>query len=343
MASPALVRQDERVHQRAGRRLLLRLGRHRRHRGRALGVRAGPAQPGPGAQPRHHQDQGRQHGDPARLAVPAGCPRLARRRRARGLTGIARPSGTVVTAVGGEGPAARLIHTGRLPVAGTTCARLAAPGLARPGWRYGGEAARRAGVGRMRVAGRAAPGIPVRRRSRMAARRRAGVQAGRRDSVSGGVRPASEDAQGHPGGVDELAAALVAVTGLLGQDPAEYLVDLRRQVGPQDGGHGGRLLDVRPDDRRVQVLLERDPPGQALVQHAAQRVLVGQAQHRGAPDLFRRHVVDRAKELPRGRQPRPRHRVLGNAEVGEVHVVGIGLVGAPFDQQVRDIQLAGVG
>src|SRR5437763_13428933 len=52
------------------------------------------------------------------------------------------------------------------------------------------------------------------------------------------------------------------------------------------------LLDVRPDDRRVQVLLERDPAGQALVQHAPQRVLVGQAEHRGPPDLLRRHVVD---------------------------------------------------
>ena len=163
----------------------------------------------------------------------------------------------------------------------------------------------------------------------------AGLRPGGRDAVGeGGLRTRPEDAQGHPGGIDELAAASVALIRALGQHPAEHLVDLRRQLGPQHRGHRGRLLHVRPDDRGVQVLLERDPPGQALVQHAAQRVLIGQAQHRRAPDLLRRHVVDRAQELARRGQPAAGHRVLGDPEVRQVHVIGIGIVAAPLDQQV---------
>ncbi len=60
---------------------------------------------------------------------------------------------------------------------------------------------------------------------------------------------------------------------------------------------------------------ERNPTGQALIQHAAQRVLIRQAQHRRASgdcnfkltdpasDLLPRDVVDRAQELPCGGQP----------------------------------------
>ena len=96
---------------------------------------------------------------------------------------------------------------------------------------------------------------------------------------------------------------------------------------------------MRPDDRRVQVLLERDPPGQALVQDAAERVLVGLARHRRAPDLLRGDVVDRAQELPRGGQPTAGHRVLGDPEVRQVHVIRIGLVAAPFDQQVPRLDI----
>ena len=163
----------------------------------------------------------------------------------------------------------------------------------------------------------------------------AGLRRGGRGAVGeGGLRPRPEDAQGQPGGLDELAAAPVALVRALGQHPAEHLIDLRRQVRAQYRRHRGRLLHMRPDDRRVQVLLERNPPGQALVQHAAQRVLVGQAGHRRAPDLLRGDVVDRAEELARRGQPAARHGVLGDAEVRQVHVLGIGVVTAPLDQQV---------
>src|ERR1700730_10929119 len=140
--------------------------------------------------------------------------------------------------------------------------------------------------------------------------------------------------RGPPGGLDDLAAAAVALVRALGQHPAEHLINPGRQLGPQHRRHRGRLLHVRPDDRRVQVLLERHPPGQALIQHAPQRVLIRQPQHRRAPDLLRRHVVDRAQELPRRGQPATRHGVLGDAEVRQVDVIGIGVVAAPLDQQV---------
>ena len=163
----------------------------------------------------------------------------------------------------------------------------------------------------------------------------AGLRPGGRDAVGeGGLRTRPEDAQGHPGGLDELTAASVPLIRALGQHPAEHLVDLRRQLGPQHRGHRGRLLHVRPDDRGVQVLLERHPSGQALVQDAAERVLVGLAQHRRAPDLLRGDIVDRAQELARRGQPAAGHRVLGDPEVSQVHVIWIGLVAAPFDQQV---------
>jgi hypothetical protein len=83
-------------------------------------------------------------------------------------------------------------------------------------------------------------------------------------------RGGRQAAEGGPGGLDEFPAARVPVDGLLGQDPGEDVVDGRRQVRPQHRGHRGRFLDMSEDDRGVQVLLERHPAGQALIQHAAQ-------------------------------------------------------------------------
>src|SRR5207247_8223639 len=94
---------------------------------------------------RDDQGHGRQHGDPARPAVPLRFLRPARRRRrARGLTGLPRSRDAVFTAVGGDG-AAGMTRTGlaragrrpgsgwpvtRRPVPGLAVARLAVPGLA---------------------------------------------------------------------------------------------------------------------------------------------------------------------------------------------------------------------
>ncbi len=182
--------------------------------------------------------------------------------------------------------------------------------------------ARRARLGQQRRAGRgpddrhrvAVAGLPHRSR-------------GDRDRFArdcfARVRAGHRKAEGTAGRVDELAAASVTVTGLLGQDLGKDLVHGGRQIGPQGGRRRGALLHVREDDRRVQVLLERNTAGEAFVQHAAQRVLVGLAVHRGAADLLGSDVVDRAEELPSRGQPAAGHDVLGDPEVGEVHVIGI--------------------
>ena len=125
---------------------------------------------------------------------------------------------------------------------------------------------------------------------------------GRRPAVA--AVGASGIAQRPPRRRHELAAVLVPVARLLGQDPVEYLVNGGRQVGTEQREPGRRLLDMRPDDRRIQVLLERHPPGQALVEHAAERVLVGHAEHGKAANLLGRDVVDRAEERPGRRSGR---------------------------------------
>ncbi|HWM98854.1 MAG TPA: cation transporter, partial [Streptosporangiaceae bacterium] len=150
---PAPVRQEERGHQRARRRLGLRRGGHL-HRGLG-GVRTGAAQADPGAHPREDQDYGRQRCDPARPAVPVRSPRPARRRRrSRGLTGLPRSRDAVFTAVGREGPAGLTrtgpARAGRRPVAGLAVTGLTVAGLA---------------VSGLVRAGLAAPGLPRTRRS----------------------------------------------------------------------------------------------------------------------------------------------------------------------------------
>ncbi len=85
-------------------------------------------------------------------------------------------------------------------------------------------------------------------------------------------------AEGFAGCGHELLAAFVAVAGGFGQDPGEDVVDGGGQVGAEHSGHDGGFFDVRPDDGGVEVLLERDAAGQAFVQDAAERVLVGEAE-----------------------------------------------------------------
>src|SRR5579862_8659545 len=126
--------------------------------------------------------------------------------------------------------------------------------------------------------------------------------------------------------VDERAAAVIPVAGELGEDPGEYVVDGPRQAGTGPRRRDRRLLHVRPHDRGAEVLLVREAPGQALVEHAAERVLVGHAEHRHAADLLRRDVVDGAEQRTGGGQPRYPVLVLRDAEVGEVYVLGVALV-----------------
>jgi hypothetical protein len=96
---------------------------------------------------------------------------------------------------------------------------------------------------------------------------------------------------------------------------------------------------VGPEDGGVAVTVEGERPGQALEQHAAQRVDVGGGTDRLAGDLLGGDVVDRADELARGRQPRLGRGPLGEPEVGQVHVVQVVAVGVDHDQDVARLDV----
>src|SRR5262249_18924595 len=158
---------------------------------------------------------------------------------------------------------------------------------------------------------------------------------GRTGQDGGGVGGAGAGggggAQGAAGRGDELTAGRIPGGRGLGQRLSDHLIDLARQRGLQGAGGGRHLLHVRPYYRRVDVLGEGDPAGQALIQHAPQRVDVGAAIDGAALDLLRRDVVDGAHELAGGRQPAARGGVLGDPEVGQVDVVRLVLIGAVLD------------
>ena len=81
-------------------------------------------------------------------------------------------------------------------------------------------------------------------------------------------------------GAGELAGGLVAVVGLLGHRLGDDRVERGRGVGAGLGDHRRRRGDVRVHLRHVGVLVVRQPLGQRLVEHAAERVDVGAGVHR---------------------------------------------------------------
>src|SRR4029453_7015183 len=93
---------------------------------------------------------------------------------------------------------------------------------------------------------------------------------------------------------------------------------------------------------------ERGVAGEALVEHAAQRVDVGTGVDGFGADLLGGDVVHRADEVPGGGLPGHRRGALGEPEVGEVDMVGVFPAGARGDEDVPRLhvpvdQPAGVG
>ncbi len=155
-----------------------------------------------------------------------------------------------------------------------------------------------------------------------------------------GVRMAGQAGQRRMRRAEQLAAGLIAMPRFFGQDPVQHVVDGGRQFRPQRAGGDRQFLDVRQDDGRVQVFGKRNGTGEALVQHAAERVDVGPAIHRLTLDLLRCDIVDRAHQLPRGGEPAARDGVLGDAEIGQVDLIRIVEVGTPFDEDVARLHVA---
>ena len=82
---------------------------------------------------------------------------------------------------------------------------------------------------------------------------------------------------------------------------------------------------MRPHDLLVRASLERRTPGEALIEHAPERVLVGGAEHGLLLDLLLvQHVEwECAEDRPRHGQSGPSAHVLRDAEVSQVHMLRV--------------------
>ena len=81
------------------------------------------------------------------------------------------------------------------------------------------------------------------------------------------------------------------------------------------------LLHVRPERLRLGVAAERRCPGDRLVEHARERILVGATVHVVAANLLRGEVVEGSSELS-GRSRAAVDALRRQAEVAEVAVIG---------------------
>ncbi len=144
-----------------------------------------------------------------------------------------------------------------------------------------------------------------------------GAAGGRARACPGQDRPLGRGAQ--------VGAGLPAVGPVLGQRPRDDGVERLGQSRPQIARTRGLLLEVRVDRRRLGGARERHLPGQALEQHAAERVDVGPAVDRLAADALRREVVQRPDELVGGGQALVRRRVLGDPEVDQIGVLAVAI------------------
>ena len=100
-------------------------------------------------------------------------------------------------------------------------------------------------------------------------------------------------------GRGEFAGAGESVAGRLGHRPGEHGVQRSIHVGPEGDGARWWLVLVRPQDPDGIGRRERDPPGQALEEDAAQRVRVGAPVNWPAGRDLGGHVVDGAEDLAR--------------------------------------------
>jgi len=165
-----------------------------------------------------------------------------------------------------------------------------------------------------------------------AAREEEGEQGGpdEDEPECGDKRPASRswlgDAERFPGGLDQLAAGLVALVRVLCQRLGHDLLETRR---------GGRLvLQVSEENGGVRSSSEGRLTREALVEETTQRVEVRSAVHLLASDLLRGDVVDRAQRLGSS-QRRPRlAQASSQAEVGQVHMLAL------VQQDVRGLDVS---
>ena len=102
---------------------------------------------------------------------------------------------------------------------------------------------------------------------------------------------------------------------------AEDLVERGGKFGARVGDSRWRFVQVSEDDRELGVPIEGAYTGEAFVEDAAERVLVGARVDRAALDLLGRHVVDRADEATIAGQARDRGHMTREPEVADIGVV----------------------
>jgi hypothetical protein len=119
----------------------------------------------------------------------------------------------------------------------------------------------------------------------------------------------------------ELAAGRIAVVRRLRERPADDIVEAGGNAWLHVAGARRRLVHVRIDRRDLALALERSLAGEALEEHAAERVDVRPRVDRRALDLLGRDVRDRADERPLPREAVDRGEVPGQTEVAQVGVL----------------------
>ena len=115
----------------------------------------------------------------------------------------------------------------------------------------------------------------------------------------------------------ELAAGLVAVVGVLGEGGGEEVVEGLGQVGALVGELGWGFVEVGEDDGQLGVAVEGAYTGEAFVEDAGERVLVGARVDLAAFDLFGWDVVDRADEAAVAGEAGDGGDVAGEPEVAD--------------------------
>ena len=171
--------------------------------------------------------------------------------------------------------------------------------------------------------------------ARLHRRRRPGLgEGGSRRGRRGGRRQA-RDSERHAGGLDELAAALVAILGPLGERALEHGVErLRAGSGRTADSFGGlsstwariTAMSVAPANGFV--------PGQALEEHARRRRRDPRSARSPGLRSARAPRIRSCRRSTPGCVPPPRPCSLHDAEVDQVDAAG-----AVLDQDVRGLDV----
>ena len=101
---------------------------------------------------------------------------------------------------------------------------------------------------------------------------------------------------------------------------------------------GGGSSRCANNDREVGLPLERTRPGEALIEHAAERIDIGAAVERATRDLLGRNVVDRSDEAALTRQAAHGRHVSSKTEGADVGVLLS--VGPEPDEDVARLDIA---